>query len=116
MIESNTEKFFKWLDEMERMNGLSDRKVAKRGKFSPSMLSTCRKQMRMPTSDLCLKIATGLHADPIDTLRKASYLPIPPNYDSEYEFTRAWFDELIPEQKIVIRTLILTLLELNKKK
>ena len=116
MTESDAEKFFKWLDEMERIRDLSDRKVAKRGSFSASMLSTYRKQMKVPTSDFCLKIANGLHADQIETLRKAGYLSTPSNHNPEYEFMRAWFDELTPDQKILVRTVILVLLEQSKKK
>ncbi len=116
MTESDAEKFFKWLDEMERIRDLSDRKVAQRGSFSASMLSTYRKEMKMPTSDLCLKIANGLHADQIETLRQAGYLSIPLNHNPEYEFMRAWFDELTPDQKFLIRTLILAYIEQNKKK
>ena len=116
MTESDAEKFFKWFDEMERIKELSDRKVAERGNFSASMLSTYRKAMKVPTSDFCLKIAIGLRVDPIETLRKAGFLPIPLNHNSEYELTRAWFDELTPEQKNVIRTLILILLDQNTKK
>ncbi len=86
MTESDAEKFFKWLDEMERIKDLSDRKVAKRGSFSASMLSTYRKEMKVPTSDFCLKIANGLHADQIEALRKAGYHSTPSNYNTEIDY------------------------------
>lgn len=116
MTQTNADKFFKWFDNMEHETGLSDRKVAERGHFVPSLISKHRKLNTVPGYDLCAKIALAFHIEPIEVFRIAGLLPPPLGYDPEFEIEKDWFDLMSPDEKRIYKNLLWLTIENRLKK
>jgi hypothetical protein len=114
MIQNNVERLTKWLNDRERETGLSDNQVAVRGKFSPAVISKLRSQGIIPGWDTCVKIAIVFHVNPVQVFYEAGLLPVPIDYPLEYQLSKDMFDQLKPDQKVMLRVMVWHTIEANK--
>jgi len=106
--------FIEWLDEQEKKNGLTDYKIAQRGKFSHSALSRARSGIP-PGYDICGRIAEALNVSPMTVFSKAGLVP---DMTIEQIWAEDWknlLSKLMPEEQAELRQIALLKIENRKR-
>ena len=108
--------FIEWLDAQEKAFGYSDYEVAKKGKFSHSVLSRARSGIP-PKWDVCSKIAKVFNASPVTVLRKAGLLPNEgPSNALVVEDWMYLLNQMTPEEEEELRRIAQMKIEMRQEK
>lgn len=97
-MSNRANRFVEWLDEQENRLGLSDYEIAKRGKFSHSVLSRARAGIP-PKWDVCVSVAEVVKVPPEQVFRMAGLLPLNPDEDEWDERIQHLLRKFPPEEK-----------------
>jgi transcriptional regulator with XRE-family HTH domain len=72
-MSNQADIFIEWLNQQEKLTGLSDYEISKRGGFSHSAISRVRTGIT-PGYEICARIAAVLNVSPTTVFRKAGLM------------------------------------------